>query len=104
MIQQLNYAEAPRPFKNPAYAKTTSSRRTKSAKQIIQTERERYVKPKKKAKAALSLVTTTASTPVDGMDVDEEGAALPQASEEIVRKEEYIACEVAEAVGSRYLC
>ena len=104
MIDQLNYAEAPRPFKNPAYGKTTSNRRPKTAKQIIQIERERYVKPKKKGRGAVAVANTTAATtPVDGMDVDDEAAqaaqaAAPEASEEVVRKERYIACAWLEYV------
>lgn len=93
LIQQLNYAEAPRPFKNPAYAKTTSNRRTKSAKQVIQIERERYIKPKKKQRTAASQAATTVATSVDGIEDDEEAVILPETSEEVVRKEQYIACE-----------
>lgn len=70
-------------------------------------ERERYVKPKKRgrtigvaATAATTSNTTAATTPVDGMDVDEENAAAQagptQAQQpeepEVVRKERYIAC------------
>lgn len=72
----------------------------KTAKQIVQLERERYVKPKKKARvAAQSQSVTAAGTPVDGMDVDDEAAQAAAAAEalaepEVVRKEEYIACEL----------
>ena len=75
-------------------------------------ERERYVKPKKRgrtigvAAAAANVATantTAATTPVDGMDVDEENAAAQaaqapiQAEEpEIVRKERYIACKLSQ--------
>lgn len=109
LIDQLNYAEVPRPFKNPAYGKTTSNRRPKTAKQIIQMERERYVKPKKRgrtigvaAAATTTSNTTAATTPVDGMDVDEENAAVQAAQAqpeepEIIRKERYIACEFAQS-------
>lgn len=106
LIEQLNYAEAPRPFKNRNYAqKIAGNRRVKTAKQIIQLERERYIKPKKKTRgpnavntAAQSASVTAAGTPVDGMDLDDEAAqaaiaAAAAAEPEVVRKERYIACE-----------
>lgn len=102
LIEQLNYADAPRPFKNPNYAqKIAGNRRVKTAKQIIQLERERYMKPKKKSRgaaAAASQSVTAAGTPVDGMDVDDEAAQTAATAEalaepEVVRKEEYIACK-----------
>jgi hypothetical protein len=103
LIEQYNYADAPRPFKNPHYAqKVAGNRRVKTAKQIVQLERERYVKPKKKARVAVgaSQAATAAGTPVDGMDVDDEAAqATAEAIVEpaIVRKEEYIACKPGQA-------
>lgn len=125
LIEQLNYAEIPRSFKNPAYGKKASNRRPKTAKQIIQIERERYFKPKKRgrgavqaridaanaaaaaaaaAEAAASAGTsvdgtpnegTGRTTPVDGMDEDGANAAAAEEEQEpeVVRKEQYIACE-----------
>jgi INO80 complex subunit C len=101
LIEELNYANAPRPFKNPNYAqKVAGNRRVKTAKQIIQLERERYVKPKKKARVvAQSQSVTAAGTPVDGMDLDDEAAQAAAAAAEalvepeVVRKEDYIACK-----------
>lgn len=107
LIDELNYANAPRPFKNPNYAqKVAGNRRVKTAKQIIQLERERYVKPKKKARvAAQSQSVTAAGTPVDGMDVDDEAAQAAATAEalaepEVVRKEDYIAYHEYEAPPS----
>lgn len=104
LVEQYNYAFHPRPFKNPEWGKKASNRRPKSAKMIIQTERERYMKPIKKrgragyafASAYASVAPTTATTPVDGVDIDEEAkAAVENAAEpEVVRKEFYIACGV----------
>lgn len=114
LIEQLNYADAPRPFKNPNYAqKIAGNRRVKTAKQIVQLERERYVKPKKKARAAATAASqsvTAAGTPVDGMDVDDEAAQAAAAAEasfvepEVVRKEEYIACKRGVADGPGLVC
>lgn len=107
LIDQLNYADAPRPFKNPNYAqKIAGNRRVKTAKQIVQLERERYVKPKKKARptATQSQSATAAGTPVDGMDVDDEAAqaaAEAVVEPEVVRKEDYIACKRATLASRR---
>lgn len=57
------------------------------------------MKPKKKGRGAVasaSAAATARGTPVDGMDLENEqpAQAVPEVNDEVVRKEQYIACKL----------
>jgi INO80 complex subunit C len=67
LAEQLSYLEAPRPFKNPNYAKKTS-RRSKNLKAVLTQERER--EKAERGRRRLERIE-------GGMDVDGEEEEIP---------------------------
>ncbi|KAJ7318166.1 hypothetical protein DFH08DRAFT_892895 [Mycena albidolilacea] len=67
LAEQLSYLEAPRPFKNPNYAKKTS-RRSKNLKAVLTQEREREKAERERRR--LERIE-------GGMDVDGEEEEIP---------------------------